>query len=424
MPPRTSWTWSRRNSRLRSARFARGCTVPDDWPEDLPPPARLALDLAALLGKLREIMRQNYKTLGKGIERVQTRWCTHETPQLFRERWRKLFNDFEEDPHDPSRSSELYDMLSHDGLHNRQFIETVFADAAVTEADLDKRLTHLHELYRKALALFQFICPREYGITPEEKEEIGFLTSCLCSRTSSRISRVPRRARAFAVSTSPRRVTSTRCSTSCSLPSSIGHAKDPAARLLCQHHLRGVRAQLFHHTRIVHKHPRKCIEQPARWIVPPRPCLARSSSTRCSSASRKAHTRATSSASTSMHDMRSPPYPDARSPRTWTLTRPWASSRHTAAAPTPSNAAWSKAPPSFLGQHDPDRQFIPIKNRRDSVDTDPAPCVKLAWTGLTNFFMFGIHSPHHRWGGRGGGYMGRVYRIQKPIESRRVGLGA
>lgn len=152
-------------------------TVPDDWPEDLPPPARLALDLAALLGKLREIMRQNYKTLGKGIERVQTRWCTHETPQLFRERWEKLFNDFEEDPHDPSRSSELYDMLSHDGLHNRQFIETVFADAAVTEADLDKRLTHLHELYRKALALFQFICPREYGITPEEKEEIGFLTS-------------------------------------------------------------------------------------------------------------------------------------------------------------------------------------------------------------------------------------------------------
>ncbi len=122
-------------------------------------------------------MRQNYKTLGKAIDRVQTRWCTHETPQLFRERWEKLFNDFEEDPHDPSRSSELYDMLSHDGLHNRQFIETVFADPAVTDEDLDKRLVRLHELYRKALALFSFICPREYGITPEEKEEIGFLTS-------------------------------------------------------------------------------------------------------------------------------------------------------------------------------------------------------------------------------------------------------
>ncbi|SJX66628.1 probable VIP1-actin cytoskeleton organization and biogenesis-related protein [Sporisorium reilianum f. sp. reilianum] len=151
--------------------------VPDDWPEDLPPPAKLALEIASLLGQLRAIMRHNYKALGKGIERVQTRWCTHETPQLFRERWEKLFNDFEEDPHDPSRSSELYDMLSHDGLHNRQFIETVFADAAVTDQDVDKRLTHLHELYRKALALFSFICPREYGITPEEKEEIGFLTS-------------------------------------------------------------------------------------------------------------------------------------------------------------------------------------------------------------------------------------------------------
>ena len=68
-------------------------------------------------------------------------------------------------------------MLSHDGLHNRQFNETVFADPAVVDEDLDKRLTHLHELYRKALALFSFICPREYGITPEEKEEIGFLTS-------------------------------------------------------------------------------------------------------------------------------------------------------------------------------------------------------------------------------------------------------
>lgn len=151
--------------------------VPDDWPQDLPPPAKLALEIAGLLAKLRQTMRANYKTLAKGIDRVQTRWCTHETPQLFRERWEKLFNDFEEDPHDPSRSSELYDMLSHDGLHNRQFIESVFADPAVTAADVDQRLVDLHELYRKALALFSFICPREYGITDAEKEEIGFLTS-------------------------------------------------------------------------------------------------------------------------------------------------------------------------------------------------------------------------------------------------------
>ena len=62
-------------------------------------------------------------------------------------------------------------------MHNRQFIETVFSDPAVTDEDLDKKLINLHELYRKSLALFSFICPREYGITAEEKEEIGFLTS-------------------------------------------------------------------------------------------------------------------------------------------------------------------------------------------------------------------------------------------------------
>ncbi|PWZ00435.1 putative VIP1-actin cytoskeleton organization and biogenesis-related protein [Testicularia cyperi] len=150
--------------------------VPDDWPEDLPPPAALASDIAALLRHLRGVMRDNYKSLGKAIDKVQTRWCTHETPQLFRERWEKLFNDFEEDPHDPSRSSELYDMLSHDGLHNRPFIETIFADPSIVD-EKDAKLVHLHDLYRKALAMFSFICPREYGITAEEKEEIGYLTS-------------------------------------------------------------------------------------------------------------------------------------------------------------------------------------------------------------------------------------------------------
>ncbi|EPQ27753.1 uncharacterized protein PFL1_04890 [Pseudozyma flocculosa PF-1] len=146
---------------------------PDDWPDELPPPSRLASEIAGLLRGLRQTMRDNYRALD--VERIQARWCTHETPALFRERWEKLFNDYDDEPHDPSRSSELYDMLSHDGLHNRAFIEAIFADRA--EPDAAKRLERLHELYSKALALFQFVCPREYGITPEEKEEIGFLTS-------------------------------------------------------------------------------------------------------------------------------------------------------------------------------------------------------------------------------------------------------
>ncbi|PWN48572.1 hypothetical protein IE53DRAFT_381230 [Violaceomyces palustris] len=147
---------------------------PDDWPEDLPSPARLGGDIAQLLQGLRETMRDNFARLN--VDKIQSRWCTHETPALFKERWEKLFNDFEEEPNDPSRSSELYDMLSHDGLHNRTFIETIFADPKV-EGPSEQRLAKLHELYRKSLALFSFVCPREYGITPEEKEEIGLLTS-------------------------------------------------------------------------------------------------------------------------------------------------------------------------------------------------------------------------------------------------------
>ena len=63
-------------------------------------------------------------------------------------------------------------MLSHDGLHNRTFIETIFSDP-----DEEPRLGRLHKLYRMNLALFGYVCPREYGISRDEKEQIGLLTS-------------------------------------------------------------------------------------------------------------------------------------------------------------------------------------------------------------------------------------------------------
>lgn len=65
-----------------------------------------------------------------------------------------------------SQTSELYDMLSHDGLHNRAFIETIFA----SQSDpAEKKLDRLHDLYRKSLVLFSYVCPCEYGITAQEK---------------------------------------------------------------------------------------------------------------------------------------------------------------------------------------------------------------------------------------------------------------
>ncbi|WFD30383.1 inositol hexakisphosphate and diphosphoinositol-pentakisphosphate kinase [Malassezia sp. CBS 17886] len=145
---------------------------PDAWPADLPTPAHMGTELRMMLLSLRETMRENFRTLD--VDAVQERWCTHETPVLFRERWEnRLIQDFDEKPSEPSRASELAEMLSHDGLHNRLFLETIFTSSA----DKDHRFHRLHRLYRMSLALFAYVCPREYGITPEEKEQIGRLTS-------------------------------------------------------------------------------------------------------------------------------------------------------------------------------------------------------------------------------------------------------
>ncbi|WFC97869.1 inositol hexakisphosphate and diphosphoinositol-pentakisphosphate kinase [Malassezia yamatoensis] len=143
---------------------------PEDWPEDLPPPCLMGTEVQKLLQSLRQTMLSNYAKLD--VDNIQERWCTHETPGLFRERWEKLIQDFEDQPNEPSRASELSDMLSHDGLHNRVFLETIFSDE-----NEKPRLGRLHELYRMSLALFGYVCPREYGITKDEKEQIGLLTS-------------------------------------------------------------------------------------------------------------------------------------------------------------------------------------------------------------------------------------------------------
>ncbi|PWN34277.1 putative VIP1-actin cytoskeleton organization and biogenesis-related protein [Meira miltonrushii] len=149
-----------------------GNDKPTGWPEDLDGPSILCSRVSDLLKELRSVMRSNWNKID--VERVQMRWCTHETPALFRERWEKLFADYEEDPYDPGRTSELYDMLCHDGLHNRQFFETIFTNP---EDKTEDRLRTLQDLYRMSMALFNYICPREYGITTDQKARIGLLTS-------------------------------------------------------------------------------------------------------------------------------------------------------------------------------------------------------------------------------------------------------
>ena len=267
------------------------------WPPNMPEPSDVVRKVAELMVIHRNVMRYNFKKLNSGataslnalnksgeagaptatsgsggalaqaqaVSTIQARWCCGEDPELFKERWEKLFSEFcDSDKIDPSKISELYDTMKFDALHNRQFLEWVFTpdpnmpedvvgeetksptdtpagptpspsstnlmkhkrknSAGTTEANqsnsnivqrmglrrksgmnppspqpvpedsresyfklyrgtgqtkakLDVRLENLRELYKLGKVLFDFVCPQEYGISDEEKLEIGLLTS-------------------------------------------------------------------------------------------------------------------------------------------------------------------------------------------------------------------------------------------------------
>ena len=275
------------------------------WPPNTPEPSDVVRKVAELMNFHRSIMRQNFKRLEGGaaaslnainktnegnmsdtstgsnkslaqaqtLASIQSRWCCGENPELFKERWEKLFSEFcDSEKVDPSKISELYDTMKFDALHNRQFLEWVFTPTSSTGEDStgeedktgpetasearssqsshsiikherinsggdrnadksvdkpqnsnlaqrmglrrksvmythppspqpntaeeaqesyfklyagtgqskvkqDARLGKLRELYKFAKVLFDFVCPQEYGISNEEKLEIGLLTS-------------------------------------------------------------------------------------------------------------------------------------------------------------------------------------------------------------------------------------------------------
>jgi inositol-hexakisphosphate/diphosphoinositol-pentakisphosphate 1-kinase len=267
-------------------------TVPDSfaWPKDVAEPYVVMQNVIDLLKFHRRVMKHNFKKLSTGavaslnaingsaedksntqtltVASIQSRWCTGEDAELFRERWEKLFSEFcDSEKADPSKISELYDTMKYDALHNKQFLEWVFTPSqslldemareelpnatAAPEADdqsvptptsaknrhesiastsgdqrsgrhsiahkigfrrqsvlkqtpptppltsweqgasyfklfsgngdsrskQDQKLSRLRELYRYSKILFDYIGPQEYGMSDEEKLEIGLLTS-------------------------------------------------------------------------------------------------------------------------------------------------------------------------------------------------------------------------------------------------------
>ncbi|KAI9480575.1 MAG: histidine phosphatase superfamily-domain-containing protein [Benjaminiella poitrasii] len=188
------------------------------WPANMAQPHVILQEVSAIMGRLRTIMRHNWAT--KDVDQLQRRWCCFESPNLFRERWEKIFSNFcsnepsdssdsdvvKKEPFcaDPSSIPELYDSLKYDALHNRQFLEAIFYDpdspcsasviskeehsnvSVSTAASSDSNSyssnkasemvnEDLRNLYTYARVLFDFVAPQEYGISEKEKKTIGML---------------------------------------------------------------------------------------------------------------------------------------------------------------------------------------------------------------------------------------------------------
>ncbi|KAJ2915026.1 hypothetical protein MD484_g5363, partial [Candolleomyces efflorescens] len=149
------------------------------WPKSMKKePVEVVKEVIELLSSFRDIMRRNFETLD--VDKIQDRWCCGDEPWLFRERWEKLFEDFcdvEQKKFDPSRVSELYDTIKYCALHHRTFLFAIFNELGQTDPVQQSQDRKIHELYGRAKALFDLVAPQEYGIEPDEKEEIGILTS-------------------------------------------------------------------------------------------------------------------------------------------------------------------------------------------------------------------------------------------------------
>ncbi|KAK6458739.1 histidine phosphatase superfamily-domain-containing protein [Scheffersomyces xylosifermentans] len=107
------------------------------WPAKMPQPFDVIKRVCELMNFHHQIMKYNFET--KNVDEFQTNWCCGEDPNLFKERWDKLFQEFisVEKTH-PSKISELYDTMKYDALHNRHFLQKVFSFDPNDEALMER----------------------------------------------------------------------------------------------------------------------------------------------------------------------------------------------------------------------------------------------------------------------------------------------
>lgn len=132
-------------------------------------PAPFLSGLKECMALHRQIMQENFRDAD--IESLPYRWCCSDSPSIFKERWERHFSDVLDgcaDWFDPSKISDLYDSLKFDALHHRDFLEAILARPRDEASN-----SSLHRMYMCAQKLFDYLAPREYGETPEERFRIG-----------------------------------------------------------------------------------------------------------------------------------------------------------------------------------------------------------------------------------------------------------